>query len=123
MASSGDFPLPESFKQSVISIEKMGFEGQRKRVIELLLEGHDVEDVIDKLLEERKGELEKGKARAREGLLEILDSKLGEEVLEKMAELSLRDHQNNTTLSNFVALTMHENNVEIAYQYLKEDDE
>mmetsp|Transcript_34229 Transcript_34229/g.53502 ORF Transcript_34229/g.53502 Transcript_34229/m.53502 type:complete len:124 (-) Transcript_34229:74-445(-) len=123
MAELGDFPLPDSFKLQVLTIEKMGFSFQRKRIIELILEGKETEEMIDILLEERTKVLEEGKKKSREGLLEILASPFGEEVLEKMAELSLKDHKNNDTLNNFVALIMSENKVDKAYAFLKEEEE
>mmetsp|Transcript_25227 Transcript_25227/g.39368 ORF Transcript_25227/g.39368 Transcript_25227/m.39368 type:complete len:124 (-) Transcript_25227:95-466(-) len=122
--SSSEFPLPEAFLQSVLVVEDMGFQHCRKRVIELLIQNGtaDLEPTLDTLLKEKEQKIKDGKAQARKDLLELLDSKFGDSVLENMAELSLRDCEGSNSLSIFLALAINDNDVEKAHKALQDDE-
>mmetsp|Transcript_29269 Transcript_29269/g.40421 ORF Transcript_29269/g.40421 Transcript_29269/m.40421 type:complete len:123 (-) Transcript_29269:122-490(-) len=117
------YPLPESFKELVAEVEAMGFVN-RARIIELLIEnGGDVAEIVPQLAEERKSALDQKKLEARRELLQHLESPMGDEALERMAEVTLRAKERKTTLDALVSLVRCENDIDAAVRYLDENED
>ena len=97
-----DYPLPQAFKDKVDLLIHLGFE-DKPRVIEVLIENAGkIEDTADQLRAERKELLEKKKMEARQELMTFLDTEKGDDLLEKLAELSLAG--NPDVLANLFAI-------------------
>jgi len=103
-AVEDDFPLPASFKESVVAIESLGFGFDRAHIVEVLIShAGAIEDTVIQLSEEREKLVLEKKKEARESLIASLESSKADDIFERMAELALSGKTEGNSLADFVA--------------------